>query len=178
MRRTMLVAALLALVLAPTGLARNPGGRNFQGAVFSAGVSGTDAGATASLGSLTPFLDALVRASDDASSTVGPTPAGQSGTLFLFSETEPWVAVNPADPKNVVGAFQEDRWSSGGARNLVAATSFDGGRTWANQPIPGVSVASGGTYQRNRITAHELRGAVKRLRFPTGSAALQQQPRL
>src|SRR5439155_17411867 len=89
------------------------------------------------------------RVSNDASSTVGPTPSGQSGRVFLFSETEPWVAVNPANTSNVVGMFQEDRWSTGGARNLVVATSFDGGQTWLNQPIPGISVASGGPYQRN-----------------------------
>ena len=132
-----------------TASARNPGGRNFPGATFSAGVSGDDSVPTSTAAAPVSPLGVLVRVSDDVSSTVGPTPPGQSGQVFLFSEVEPWVVVNPGNPKNVVGAFQEDRWSSGGARNNGAATSFDGGKTWLNQAIPGVTVASGGTYQRN-----------------------------
>ena len=111
-----LIAALVAFAAAQAAPARNPGGRDFPGAIFSAGVSGEDTGGGAGLGTPVSSLGALVRVSDDASSNVGPTPAGQSGRVFLFSETEPWVAVNPASSKNVVGMFQEDRWSTGGAR--------------------------------------------------------------
>jgi hypothetical protein len=39
------------------------------------------------------------------------------------------VSVNQSSRANVVGIWQEDRWTSGGARNLVFGTSFDGGRT-------------------------------------------------
>jgi BNR repeat-like domain len=145
----LLTLALIAATAVTTASARNPGGRNFPGATFSAGVSGDDSVTTSTAAAPGSPLGALVRVSDDVSSTVGPTPPGQSGQVFLFSEVEPWVVVNPGNPKNVVGAFQEDRWSSGGARNNVAATSFDGGKTWLNQAIPGVTVASGGTYQRN-----------------------------
>jgi hypothetical protein len=143
----LVTAALIAATATATASARNPGGRNFPGATFSAGVSGDDFVSPA--GGVSSLLGSLVRVSDDASSTVGPTPPVQSGQVYLFSEVEPWVAVNPGNAKNVVGAFQEDRWSSGGARNNVIATSFDGGKTWLNQPVPGVTVASGGTYQRN-----------------------------
>jgi hypothetical protein len=44
--------------------------------------------------------------------------------------------------------WQEDRWTTGGARNLVLGTSFDGGRTCANIPLPGVSILAGGEFQR------------------------------
>src|SRR5215469_6565526 len=72
----------------------------------------------------------------------GPSPyagcsnAGQSGTNFANAEVEPFVAVNPARPANIVGAFQQDRWSNGGAHGLVAASSADGGATWAETTLP------------------------------------------
>lgn len=75
--------------------------------------------------------------------------AGQSGRVFLDSEVEPWVDVNPTNPDNIVGAFQQDRWSNGGARGLVAGVSHDGGATWANVVIPGISLCSGGDYDRS-----------------------------
>src|SRR5688500_3526191 len=51
----------------------------------------------------------------------------QSGTVYLNSEVEPWLDVNPADAGNVVGIWQADRWDNGGARGLVAGVSQDGG---------------------------------------------------
>jgi len=80
--------------------------------------------------------------------------AGQPGTNFLNSEVEPWVDVNPVNPKNTVGSVQQDRWSNGGARGLVAGVSFNGGKTWQTVVIPkitlcsGGNVANGGDFQR------------------------------
>jgi hypothetical protein len=73
---------------------------------------------------------------------------GQTGTNYLHSEVEPWLDVNPADPDRLVGAWQQDRWSNGGARGLLAGASFDGGTTWQNVAIPGITLCSGGDYQR------------------------------
>ena len=73
---------------------------------------------------------------------------GQSGNVFLDSEVEPWIGVNPTNPSNVVGIWQQDRWSNGGARGLLAGASFDGGTTWATTAIPGITLCSGGDYQR------------------------------
>jgi hypothetical protein len=47
-------------------------------------------------------------------------------------EVEPQVAVNPTDPDNVVGVFQEERWSDGGAHGLLAAVSLDGAESYVN----------------------------------------------
>jgi hypothetical protein len=58
------------------------------------------------------------------------------GVNYPSTEVEPWVASNPANPKNVVGSFQQDRWSNGGAKGLVAAWSFDGGKSWGETPLP------------------------------------------
>jgi hypothetical protein len=51
---------------------------------------------------------------------------------FKDTEVEPLVAVNPTNPDNVIGVFQEDRWSDGGAHGLLAAVSFSGGKSYAN----------------------------------------------
>jgi hypothetical protein len=61
---------------------------------------------------------------------------GQSGTVFPDAEVEPQVAVNPANPSNIIGAWQQDRWSNGGARGLVAGFSTNGGKTWGQSQLP------------------------------------------
>src|SRR5512143_773421 len=75
--------------------------------------------------------------------------AAQSGTNYLNSEVEPWVDVNPINPLNIVGAVQQDRWSNGGARGLVAPVSLDGGVSWTTVVIPDISLCSGGDYDRS-----------------------------
>jgi hypothetical protein len=75
--------------------------------------------------------------------------ATQSGTVFANSEVEPWVDVNPTNPSNVLGVWQQDRWSNGGSRGLVAGASLDGGATWTTVPIPGIVACTGGAYQRS-----------------------------
>src|ERR671934_1367861 len=78
---------------------------------------------------------------------------GGPGTNFVNSEVEPFVAVNPTDPNNIVGVFQQDRWSNGGAHGLVASTSHDGGATWTESwahfsTCSGGTAANGGNYDR------------------------------
>lgn len=61
----------------------------------------------------------------------------QPGSLnYLNSEVEPQVAVDPTDPSHLVGVWQQDRWSNGGAHGLVAGYSNDGGATWRVSPQP------------------------------------------
>jgi hypothetical protein len=48
------------------------------------------------------------------------------------TEVEPQVAVNPTNPLNVIGVFQEDRWTDGGAHGLLAAVSFNAGTSYIN----------------------------------------------
>ena len=79
---------------------------------------------------------------------------GGPGTNFVNSEVEPFVAVNPANSNNIVGVFQQDRWSNGGAHGLVASTSHDGGATWAESwahfsTCAGGTAANGGNYDRS-----------------------------
>jgi hypothetical protein len=84
---------------------------------------------------------------DDVAGQIARDPTGQR-TVYSNSEVEPWVDVNPTDPDNIVAFWQQDRWSDGGARGLVAGVSTDGGATWASVVIPGITQCAGGTFQR------------------------------
>lgn len=89
-------------------------------------------------------LVTVTGASPFAGCTADQTPTNLDGnpTMFVGSELEPWVDVNPTDPLNLVGGYQQDRWSDGGARGLGFATSLDGGKTWKKGVIPNVSLCS------------------------------------
>ena len=67
-----------------------------------------------------------------------------TGTAYAGAEVEPHVAVDPQDPRHLIGAWQQDRWSDGGAHGLVAAVSHNGGATFAYS-WPHFSICAGGT---------------------------------
>jgi hypothetical protein len=90
----------------------------------------------------------LVLVSGPSPFTPGCEGVAQSGTNFQNAEVEPWLAVNPANTKNLIGVFQQDRWSNGGAHGLVAASSFNGGKTWSETPLPFSACAGGLGYER------------------------------
>jgi len=88
-----------------------------------------------------------------ASPFSGDCGGGSNGTLYAEAEVEPYLAINPTDPANLIAVWQQDRWSDGGARGLVSGASFDGGRTWSRTPLPvsrcgGGDAASGADYSR------------------------------
>src|SRR5207245_4895785 len=114
---------------------------------------------------LTPLLVALVVVSLDVStalaagvrvvtvSGLSPFPAdcgiaGQPGTLYLNSEVEPRVAVDPTNSQHIVGTWQQDRWSNGGARGIGVGVSFVGGRNWTRVAVPGVLLCRGAATDR------------------------------
>src|SRR5437899_2379601 len=75
-------------------------------------------------------------------------------TNYVNTELEPWVAVNPTDPSNIIGVYQQDRYTFGGARGLAASVSHDGGATWKATYPPfsicaGGNAANGGDFQRS-----------------------------
>ena len=114
MRRTMLVA-VVALALALPGLAL-------------ASTYTVSATAQANL-TVSPLTGA-------ACAPVGP------GTLYPNTEVEPWLVVNPANARNVVGTWQQDRYSGGAARASSAGVSMDGGKTFTQVTIPEIGRAS------------------------------------
>jgi len=56
-------------------------------------------------------------------------------------EVEPYVAVNPTNPANVVGVWTQDRF-----RGLVAGVSLDGGTTWRQVVLPGLTRCTGARF--------------------------------
>jgi hypothetical protein len=84
-----------------------------------------------------------------ADSPFSSCAVGGSGTVYGNAETEPSIAVNPTSASNIVGVWQQDRWSSGGSRGAVASYSFDGGESWQEAALPFTSCVQGGlTYAR------------------------------
>ena len=77
----------------------------------------------------------------------------QSGIVYRNSETEPYIAVNPTNPNNMIAAWHQDRWSTGAAQGLGAAYTLDGGQTWTPVNVPftrcsGAAPGSAGAYAR------------------------------
>ena len=94
------------------------------------------ASAAVQLGSLTKVSDGDPFAGCNADKV-----AEQPGTLYPNTEIEPWVAADPTDPKDMLAGWQQDRWSNGGSRGLVAGPSRNGGVSWGRScPRPGHEV--------------------------------------
>lgn len=53
------------------------------------------------------------------------------GTMTLNDAAEPFIAVNPVHPNNIVAA-----WIGGSDQNIIVGVSFDGGASWQQIPLP------------------------------------------
>lgn len=117
MRRTIVAGLAVAALIVPTVAFAN---------TYSAGIA--------------------VRANLETSPLIGAAcaPVGP-GTNYPSTELEPWLAVNPTDPLNVVGTWQQDRYSGGAAKGSSIGVSFNGGKTFAQITVPGLTKCSGGT---------------------------------
>lgn len=104
----------------------------------------------ASAGSFTagPLVQASGATPFGALTVCGNFPGPPPSTVYLNSEVEPWVDVNPTNPNNIVATWQQDRWSNGGARGLVVGVSFNGGATWTSVPVPSITDCTNGKFQR------------------------------
>jgi hypothetical protein len=100
------------------------------------------AGAVAQTHPPVRLLSTAVRLSGES-----PFPSGcegtQNGRIFRNAAVEPSLTVDPKERLHLVGAWQQDRWSNGGADGLIASVSLDGGSTW-QQSAPPFTVCSGG----------------------------------
>ena len=119
-----------------TASAAVAGARRVRGGPLPA-VAVTSAQTIAS--GLTPFTD-------------GCDGVAANGTLNPGAEVEPSFAIDPLDPDTMVAMWQQDRWSNGGSRGLVAASSRDGGKSWQRSFPPfsrcGGGALAGGNYAR------------------------------
>jgi hypothetical protein len=105
---------------------------------------GLTSGCASSAQSSQPSLAATVKLS---SAPFVHCQGGNSlGNNYLNDVVEPSVAVNRS---TIVGAWQQDRWSNGGAHGIVASASKDGGKTWRNSILPfGMCASAGLHYER------------------------------
>jgi hypothetical protein len=77
--------------------------------------------------------------------------AAQPGTVYPNSEVEPWVAASKVDRNadgaaDIIGGYQQDRWSNGAARGVYASVWYQG--AWRQVAIPGTSACVGGSHLR------------------------------
>jgi len=73
-------------------------------------------------------------------SSPDPLPSAPPGFGGVNVAAEPYVAVNPTNPRNIVAVWMDHPFVAD-----VASVTFDGGDTWRNVPIP-VSQAEGGPF--------------------------------
>jgi hypothetical protein len=97
--------------------------------------------------------DPQFRASDASAFAPGCDNVTASDTLFQNAEVEPMLAVDPTNASNLIGVWQQDRWSNGGSHGLMTGYSSDGGRTWKRTAATfsrctGGNAGNGGDYQR------------------------------
>jgi hypothetical protein len=131
----------VALVIAVTSLA--------AGAAVASATTYSTTGPTLASGGATPFAPGCGGPGEDFH-----TPSEVAGLNFPGTEVEPWIEVNPQNPMDVVGFWQQDRWSDAGAHGLVAGVSHDGGATWTRtwpkfSNCAGGTAANGGDYERS-----------------------------
>lgn len=73
---------------------------------------------------------------------------GSDGLSQAETQAEPYLAANTEDPMNLLAGWQESRYATGGARALGYAASTDGGATWLEGLVPGLTRSSGGPWDR------------------------------
>ncbi len=132
-------AATLCAVLALQSCGGGDGGE---------GGGGNQAAAPAA-----PLTPTSGRVSADSPVAADCTGGGAVGVLYANAEVEPTLARSPRDSQRLLAAWQQDRWSDGGARALVSATSLDGGATWTRTLLPmsrcgGAGAGSAGDFER------------------------------
>ena len=102
------------------------------------------------------------------------------GTLYANAEVEPHLAINPADPNNLIGSWQQDRWSNGASQGIAVGFSFDAGATWSTRALPasrcgGGNAANGGDYERasDPWTAISANGTAYQMSLAVSGATLE-----
>src|SRR5436190_15071243 len=98
-------------------------------------------------------VDPVVTVSGPSPFAAGCNP-DTSGTNYPNAEVEPYLASNPANRQHMIGVWQQDRWSNGGAQGLLTAVSTNAGTSWTRPAPPpfthcqGGNAANGGDYDR------------------------------
>jgi hypothetical protein len=123
----------------------------FVAAMAAATVLAASAGALVPISGLSPYPDG--GNPNDPLAVTACNGGPQSGLVYRNSETEPYIAVNPTNPNNMIAAWHQDRWNNGAAQGLGAAYTLDGGLSWTPVNVPftrcsGAAPRSAGAYAR------------------------------
>ncbi len=78
-----------------------------------------------------------------AAQDVPSAPGSEPDTLV-----EPDIAASPVNPDIAVAAAHDSRYADGGAVGITHAWTRDGGRTWQHAPVPFITTAAGGAWDR------------------------------
>jgi len=89
----------------------------------------------------------LVPVSSSASWNSSCQGPARGGSVFPNAVVEPSIAIDPTNAQHLIGVWQQDRWSNGGANGIVSAATFDGGQTWTRSSAK-FSRCTEGTYDR------------------------------
>lgn len=97
--------------------------------------------------------DSQVRVTGFSPFAPGCDNAPVTGVAAINAEVEPMLAISPQNPSNLIGVWQQDRWTDGGARGLLTGYSQDAGLTWsvsqaAFSHCTGGSAANGADFAR------------------------------
>lgn len=88
------------------------------------------------------------RAAVERSVRVSRDILGAEGASEPETQTEAFFAIDPANERNLLAGYQEGRFADGGARGLTYAVSSNGGRSWREGVLPGLTRSAGGPFQR------------------------------
>jgi hypothetical protein len=86
---------------------------------------------------------AVLTIAQAARQDVPSTPDSEPDTLV-----EPDIAASPVNPEVAVAAAHDSRYADGGAVGITHAWTRDGGLTWRHAPVPFITTAAGGTWDR------------------------------
>lgn len=89
--------------------------------------------------STTPYVPPPANSTSvpDVTACMGPAEVNDVGTMYRNSESEPFIAVNPTNAKNMIIAHHVDRISiGGGAVGIGVEYTRDGGTTWSPVLVP------------------------------------------
>jgi BNR repeat-like domain len=83
----------------------------------------------------------------------GPSPFAAAGCPGAFHDeakitglvVEPMIAVNPANPRNIIATWKQDVSPEFNARDDLIASTLNGGKTWRRTTIPSLTRCTGGT---------------------------------
>jgi hypothetical protein len=105
---------------------------------IAAAAAATIAAASAGHASTTP-VPTLLRDGLASTDPFNAHPPTADKPVQPDTEVEPSIGVNPTNPSNVVAAFQVGRVDGGGDADNGFATSADGGQTWTDGLLPGLT---------------------------------------